>query len=262
MSSTSNDLIARFAPMIAAHRAGTFLQGDMLRALTLQTENKLSVVWAPFDHVPGTARLVVVGITPGAVQAENALTAFRSALLAGHSPVEASRRAKLAGSFSGPMRNNLVAMLDHVGAHRVFGVATCAEVFDPNRELAHFTSALRHPVFVNGHNYNGTPDMLRTPTLRSVVERYLAEEVALLPNALWLPLGPKALAPLRHLVSRGVLDASRVIDGLPHSSGANGERIKYFLGRKPRAALSLKTPPEPIDAGREAVRAQLARLAA
>lgn len=256
------DLVTRFAPVVAAHRGDTFLQGDTLSALTLHAEGSLSVVWAPFDHVAATARLVVVGITPGAVQAENALVAFRAALRAGLSPAEASRRAKFTGSFSGPMRDNLVAMLDHVGAHRALGVASCAEVFDPVRELAHFTSALRHPVFVAGQNYNGTPDMLRTAVLRRLVETHLASEARTLPDALWLPLGPKAATAVRHLVRLGALDGSRVLEGLPHPSGANGERIAYFLGRKSAAALSAKTRPTPIDAAREALHAQLARLAA
>lgn len=261
-ASTQADLVSRFAPIVAAHRTGIFLQGDARSALTLHAEGSLSVVWAPFDHVPAKARLVVVGITPGAAQAENALAAFRTALQAGLPHVEASRRAKLTGSFSGPMRSNLVAMLDHVGAQRALGVTSCAEVFEPTRELAHFTSALRYPVFVGSENYNGTPDMLRTSALRSMVETHLASEARLLPDAIWLPLGPKPLTAMQHLARLGVIDRGRILEGLPHPSGANGERIAYFLGRKPLAELSVKTAPAPIDAAREALRAQLARLAA
>lgn len=259
-ASASPDFISRFTPIVAAHR-GAFLKGDMRSALTLHAENGISVIWAPFDHIPEAARIVVVGITPGAAQAENALAAFRSALRAGLPPSEASRLAKLTGSFSGPMRDNLVAMLDHVGAHHVLGMASCAEVFDPASELAHFTSALRHPVFVGGENYNGNPNMLRTPALRRMVEAHLAAEARALPNAIWLPLGPKALAAVRHLVGLEALDRDQVLEGLPHPSGANGERIAYFLGRKAEAMLSAKTRPAPIDAAREALRAQLARLA-
>jgi hypothetical protein len=258
----TTDFVSRFAPIVAAHRGGAFLRGETRAALALHAEGDLLVAWSPFDHVPAAARLVVVGITPGAVQAENALAAFCTALKSGSPPAEASRRAKLTGSFSGPMRDNLVAMLDHVGAHRALGVASCSEVFDPARELAHFTSALRHPVFVAGANYNGTPDMLRTPVLRRMVETLLAAEARALPGAVWLPLGPKALAAVRHLVRRGDLDGARVLEGLPHPSGANGERIAYFLGRKPREALSAKTRPDPIDAARAALRLQLAKLVA
>ena len=257
-----SDFASRFAPVIAAHRTGAFLAGDMLAALTLHVAGPLSIAWAPFDYVPVTARLVVVGITPGRQQAENALSAFRDALAAGATPEEASRRAKFTGAFSGPMRDNLIAMLDHVGAQRALGVASCATLFDPNRNLLHLTSALRHPVFVAGENYNGAPDMLRTSVLRTMVETHLVAEARALPTALWLPLGSKPSAALRHLVSLGVLDADRVLGGLPHPSGANGERIAYFLGRKLRAALSPKTLPEPLDRACDALRARLSQLVA
>ncbi|MBX6370199.1 MAG: hypothetical protein IRZ04_19675 [Rhodospirillales bacterium] len=256
------DLVDRFAPVIAAHRGGPFLQGEMLDALTLHREGNLTIAWAPFDHVPANARLVIVGITPGRQQAENALSAFQKALAQGASSAEASRRAKLTGAFSGPMRENLVAMMDRIGVPRVLRLRSAAEMFDVRRELIHLTSALRYPVFVAGENYNGAPDMLRTPLLRRMVEVQLAEEARALPGALWLPLGPKPTAALVHLAELGVIDRDRILDGLPHPSGANAERIAYFLGRKPRTALSAKTRPAPIDEARERLTARLARLGA
>lgn len=256
------ELVDRFAPLIAAHRGGPFLQGQMLDALTLHREGNLTVAWAPFDHAPPNAHLVIVGITPGRQQAENALSAFQKAIAQGASSAEASRSAKLTGAFSGPMRENLVAMGDYIGLPRLLGVRSVADVFEPRRELVHLTSALRHPVFLDGQNYTGTPDMLRTPSLRRVVETHLAEEVRMLPRALWLPLGPKPTAALAHLAGLGILDPDRILDGLPHPSGANAERVAYFLGRKARAALSAKTRPEPIDEARERLTARIARLGA
>lgn len=256
------DFASHFAPTVTAHLGGAFLDGSTLPSLTLHAKDKLRVAWAPFDHVPATARLVVVGITPGRQQAENALRAFHEVLAEGATPAEASRRAKFTGAFSGPIRTNLIDELDHIGAQRVLGVASCALLFDPARELVHLTSALRHPVFVEGANYNGSPDMLRTPFLLKMVETLLAAEARALPKALWLPLGPKPTAALRRLVSLGVLDADRVLEGLPHPSGANSERIHYFLGRKLRTALSPKTVPDPIDRAREALCARLSHLAA
>lgn len=74
--------------------------------------------------------------------------------------------------------------------------------------------------------------------------------------------GPKPAATLAHLAGLGILDPTRILDGLPHPSGANAERISYFLGRKPRAALSSNTRPEPIDEARERLIARIALLAA
>jgi hypothetical protein len=253
-------LATRFAPVIAAHAGGAFLTGPMREALRLHHEGDLEVVWAPFDHIVPNAKLVIVGITPGAQQAENANTAFHTALAGGHSPVEAARRAKLTGAFSGPMRSNLVAMLDHVGAQKFFGIRSCADLFDPDQNLVHLTSALRHPVFVGSQNYNGTPDMLRTPVLKTMVETHLAAEARALPEALWLPLGDKPAAALRYLATLGLLELGRILDGMPHPSGANAERVAFFMGRKPAEALSEKTRPGPIVEARERLRTQLARL--
>jgi hypothetical protein len=217
------DLASHFAPITTAHRGGVFLAGETLAALTLHAQGALSVAWAPFDHVAPEARLVVVGITPGRQQAENALRAFREALMGGATPAEALRRAKATGAFSVPMRDSLIAMLDHVAAQRALGVTSCAALFDPGQGLVHLTSALRHPVFIEDGNYNGTPDMLRTPALRRMVETHLAEEARALPRALWLPLGLKPAAALQHLATLGILDRGRILEGLPHPSGANGE---------------------------------------
>ena len=34
------------------------------------------------------------------------------------------------------------------------------------------------------------------------------------------------------LVYQGLMPAAQMLSGLPHPSGANSERIQYFLGRK------------------------------
>jgi hypothetical protein len=249
--------LARFASLAQTSAGSDLLAGDKL---TLAREGRLSVQWIPSEYVPSSARLVLVGITPGREQARNFLRAFGQALRDGQSLDAASRHAKLVGSFSGPMRNNIVRMLDHLGAQKILGVSTCAALFDPAHEYVHFTSALRYPVFLDGTNYNGTPDMLRTPLLRGMVETYLGAEARALPDALWLPLGPKPAAALRHLVSLGALSADRVLEGMPHPSGANAERIMFFLGRKPRAELSAKTRPGPIELARDTLFAQIGRM--
>lgn len=44
----------------------------------------------------------------------------------------------------------------------------------------------------------------------------------------------------------GAVDPARVLAGLPHPSGANAERIAFFLGRKPRERLSGKVDADTI----------------
>jgi hypothetical protein len=81
-----------------------------------------------------------------------------------------------------------------------------------------------------------------------------------LPDAVWVPLGPKATEGVDWLVRNGVLNAARVLNGLPHPSGANAERIAYFLGRKARDALSFKTDATALNYARERLIGQIAAL--
>ena len=155
----SGGLFARFA--------GALADGGVLATdprLLIGAEGRISVHYAPFDHVNGRARIAIVGITPGAQQAANAIRRCRERLLAGDPPEAALKAAKEFASFSGPMRSNLVAMLDALGVAPWLGIGTCAELWAGAAELAHFTSALRHPAFVEGKNYSGS---LRSVRARS-----------------------------------------------------------------------------------------------
>jgi hypothetical protein len=187
---------------------------------------------------------------------------YKAARAAGRDEATALRLAKYAASFSGPMRQTLVDMLDLVGVATAFGITSSHKLFDPTLQgLVHHTSALQNPVFVNGENYNGNPHMVGTPVLRAMIETLLAAEVQSLPDAWWLPLGPKPLLALNHLAALGILDPTRILPALPHPSGANRERTDYFLGHKARGALSIKTPPDPIDQAKERLRESIAKLA-
>jgi hypothetical protein len=151
-------------------------------------------------------------------------------------------------------------MLDHVGLNRWLGVTSTAEVWNARTDLVHFTSALRYPVYLRGKNYSGSPSMTAIPILRELLRRGLGEEAETLPHAVWVPLGPKATEGMIWLAQQGLLPPERVLIGLPHPSGANAERIAYFLGRKKRALLSTKTSPENLDAAHARLSAQIAAL--
>lgn len=236
--------IARqYTPHIDAKTAESFADQPQFR---LATDGDLSVCYAPFDHIETRARLVVVGITPGMTQAKNAYAAIHAALTHGTSLEAALADAKVHASFSGPMRANLVAMLDAVGIARHLSVDSTAELFRPGSRDVHFTSALRYPVFIARKNYGGSPAMLRHPLLRKMIDTHLAEEARAVSDALWLPLGPRVEEALVHLAGRGTLDRRNIISGLPHPSGANAERIAVFLGRKDPARVFRQTNPGPL----------------
>lgn len=239
----SLDIARHHASFITADAAAYFTDRSEFR---LAKDGDLSVYYAPFDHIETNARLVIVGITPGMTQAKNAFMATHAALTRGASLMEALAEAKNHASFSGPMRSNLVAMLDAIGVGSQLRVDSTAELFRPGSREIHFTSALRYPVFIAGKNYGGSPSMLRRSVLREMIDSHLAEEARALPDALWLPLGPRVEEALFHLARRGVLDSKKIIAGLPHPSGANAERIAVFLGRKDPAKVSRQTNPAPL----------------
>ncbi len=97
--------LARFADTIRASsekaiRADVTLGGQLL----LDRLGDLAVSYAPLEHIQHGARVVIVGITPGAQQAANALCEARRRLLAGDDHPEVLAATKVFASFSGPMR--------------------------------------------------------------------------------------------------------------------------------------------------------------
>lgn len=252
----------RFALLVRS-LPGPTLRGDPPpHELLLERDGDLSVYYAPFDVVNPTARLAIVGITPGLQQMQNALVAFRGALDEGVAPADAARRAKQTGSFSGPLRSNLVAMLDHFRINEYLGIRSCASLFGGDNHLVHCTSALQYPVFRGGKNYNGSPKMTRHPMLRRYLIDGWGRQARLLPEVVWVPLGGKVAEAAHTLIKEGVLDAGRVLEGLEHPSGANNERINYLVGRKERAALSRQTDPDRIDRARVTLEHRVAALMA
>lgn len=228
--------------------------------LLMAKDGAVSVYYAPFEWVNPRARVVLVGITPGKTQAANALSEAKRAINDGASETEALRRAKATGAFSGAMRPNLVALLDTVGLQKWLGLASCGELFEDAAGLLQTASVLQFPVFVDGENYNGTPDPIKHPLLRDMVTQHFGKMCAQLPNAVFVPLGPVPSKVLAWLANQGVVDPCRVLDGLPHPSGANAERIKYFLGQKQRSELSAKTAPDKLDAAKVALTKAVSRL--
>lgn len=226
----------------------------------LARDGRYSSHYIPFESVNRTARVMVVGISPGFVQWKIAMAEAQRQLAAGSATGEILRAARLAGAFSGAIRPNFVALLDAIGVQRWLGIDTCATLFGRDADLVHIGAILRHPVFVDGKNYSGTPAMPRQAFLRDEVMRYFAHEAAQLPEALIIPMGTSVGEGLDWLANQGVLRHDRILHGLPHPSGANAERVAYFLGRKEAHALSGKTNGAQLDAARTALLAQMESL--
>lgn len=221
--------------------------------LLLGRDGALSVYYAPFDDVNLQAKVVLLGITPGQTQAANALAVARDALVQGHSDAHALRLAKRAAGFSGTMRHSLVEMLDEVGLQRHLGLASAGELFHGKADWLQTASCLVFPTFIDGKNYNGTPDMTRQPLLTGFLTSHLVPLIKSLSGAVIIPLGPKPNRALEWVERTHGISPARVLRGLPHPSGANAERIAYFLGRKLRGQLSNKTDPDKLDAAKRSI---------
>ncbi|MGF6274836.1 hypothetical protein ABIB38_003227 [Massilia sp. UYP11] len=254
-------LFDRYAEAIRAlDLSGIAAPADIPENFLLANDGRYRSYYVPFESVNRAARVAVVGISPGFVQWKNAMREAQRRMAAGASTDDVLVAARRAGAFSGAIRPNFVALLDAIGVQRWLGIASCATLFGPDAGVVQIGAILRHPVFVDGKNYSGTPAMPRHAFLREQTLRYFAHEAAMLPDALFIPMGASVGASLDWLAAQGVLRAERILHGLPHPSGANAERVAYFLGRKDRGALSGKTNGAQLDAARQALQAQMAGL--
>jgi hypothetical protein len=236
------DLFSRFAPLLrdmteAELAAEIERPQRLLLDDAMASRKHIEIAYFPVGHVNVDARVVIVGLTPGRQQMRNALIEARRCLLAGCNEVDTLAAVKVFASFSGPMRANLVAMLDSIGINRLLGLQSTASLWERDARLADFTSVLRFPVFVDGENFSGMPSMFSTPLLREQLMTGFAAQAATLRQAIFVPLGPTVCRAVEFTAKEVGLDDKRVLAGLPHPSGANGERIAFFLGRKPRGIV-------------------------
>jgi len=134
--------------------------------LLLRQDGRLSIYFVPFDLVRPTAKVMVLGLTPGRHQMWAAVRAASAALRVGASVNDAVDRAMSTAGFAGSMRTNLIGMLDGIGLHTALGLDSAGRLFTERTDLASNTSALSHAVFVNGRNYSGSPPIERTLILK------------------------------------------------------------------------------------------------
>lgn len=256
------DLFERFSPVIQS-LTNSELNGtasSLNAKLRLAIDGDIEVCYVPFEYVNPKARVVIVGITPGRTQMLNAIKEARRQLDQGADSLTALIAAKRTGAFSGTMRPNLVGLLDCVGVNHWLGIQTCDDLFGKAADLVQSTSALQNPVFIKGENYNGTPNMTRHPLLRKQLVTYFGADANKMADALFVPLGDKVTEALHFLADQGLMKKDHILDGLPHPSGANAERIAYFLGRKNRSALSAKTNADKLDQARDSMTKRILAL--
>jgi hypothetical protein len=227
--------------------------------LLIEREGEFATFYAPFEHTNRRAKLAIVGLTPGLYQSTVAIELLKCELDKGVAWNDAVEVAKNAASFSGAMRTKLVSMLDAVGLNLLLGLPTCGLLFSTHPHLVQFTSLLRFPVFFRGRNYDGSPPPSSSAFLTRQVDAWFRTEFDTCPDAVFLPLGSSVRSLMSRLAS-DTIPAERLLHGIPHPSGANAERIAYFLGKKRREQLSNKTDAQSLDVARTTTTSQVALM--
>ncbi|GGD49881.1 hypothetical protein [Paenibacillus nasutitermitis] len=210
----------------------SYERDDLLTdGLLMDREGGLSMYYAPHNEVvQPSARVVIVGITPGWQQMELAYRTFKQAIQQGLPEEDAFRHAKSSARFAGAMRRNLLQMLGDLGLHAELGLPDIDSLFDDNCRLLHTTSALRYPVFSAGKNYTGhQPPLMASAFLRTYALQLLNRDIGQQTlRPLFIPLGRTVEEVFRAIVQAGTLEASQCLWGFPHPSGANGHRHTQF----------------------------------
>ena len=213
-------------------------ENDVLNSrFLLGSEDRLEVYYAPLHGITASARVVIVGLTPGKSQMLKAFQAARTLLSEGWRPPRIFDEIRRRMAFAGPMRTNLITMLDKIGVAERLDLPTTAALFDDASGYLHSTSALRYPVLKNGQNYSGSPNIDNSRFLSDISRANLLPELQQHPNALIVPLGRAVERALAHL---GLDSSRRTLWGFPHPSGGNGHRVAQFKSeyRQLRRAVS------------------------
>ena len=227
---------ARFRRVIANYQASDFREDAASKPDLLipeASDTKVRTYYAPFDYRNSDAKIVLVGITPGREQMNNALRAACTALHAGMPDADALASAKHAASFSGGMRETLVKLLDRYSFQHRLGLKSARSLWATDNRLAHFTSSLRNPVFrlegtIEKNYTGGNPPLSAYHGFKDTL-RQLRDELQAIENALIIPLGDKVAQAVQVLVDEKALPLTRVLNTngrvaeFPHPSGANGE---------------------------------------
>lgn len=200
------------------------------------SDDRFTLVYAPFSYVTRTARLAIVGQTPGPDQLALAYPVVRSKLAMGWSEDDILRVALDGAAFGGDMRDPLLKMLRHFGIGDLIGVADVADLWKPSHaHLLHATSVVPHAAFrkKSGKRFSDSDFqvILKSPAMQRCFETCFLPQLAELPSdCLFIGLGPLVHKALKWCVEHRHIKAGQLLGGLPHPSRASGNQVSFFLG--------------------------------
>jgi hypothetical protein len=211
----------------------------------LAQEGRYRVYYAALGALPNpSAKVVLVGLTPGLSQVQKAADLFLSTSTVVREDFAAySTLLRKHVSFAGTMRANLCTMLDELDLPRYLGIERTDALFATECQALAATSALVYPVFTGEARSNfggGSAPLGNTTLFRHMLEELLAPRLDAVPQALVIPLGKAASTGLDYLVEARRLSDDSVLRGFPHPSGGNGHRVAFFRREKDRLQRTLR----------------------
>ncbi|MGL4107928.1 hypothetical protein [Clostridium sp. LP20] len=185
------------------------------------------------EYINPKARVLIVGITPGFQQMSDSIAEARKSIEENIEIEEIKYLCKVAGRFSGPLRKNIISMLDEIKLNEALGVRSTSELFDNSDNLLHTISLIPYPVFVKGKNYTGhSPKLIKSDILMKYVYENFVDEVKRFEEIMIIPLGKAVEEVLEILIKDGVIREEQVLRGFPHPSGANVNRLTQLESNK------------------------------
>ncbi len=259
------NLFERFAPALARLGVGD----EMSPSLQIASDGRYSLQYTPFEYVNTSARLVIVGITPGPNQLVESYAEARKQLQYNLPVDQMLHEIKKVGAFGGAtMRPNLVRMLHHFHVAELLGIAQEADLWGRSAQLFDATSVIPHAVFKGDKKFSGSfAEVLKSNLLRECFEDcFVASIREMTSESFYLGLGPTAEDALTWCVLHGYLRDTQLLGAIPHPSTESGSQVDYFVGKMTLADLKPKDPVRNrvqwLDAAARRLSERVLRLAA
>ena len=184
----------------------------LIPELLVEKYGDIEIYYAPHnEYLNPKAKIFIVGITPGFEQMSTAIAEARIRIEEGLSLDEIKYHCKVAGRFSGSLRQNLLALLNRLNLNDYLGLKDANELFNEHDDLLHTVSLIPYPVFVKGKNYTGhTPKLLKTPILLRYITDHFVDELSKLDDVLIIPLGKGVEEVLLYLSNKNLINEHQI----------------------------------------------------
>ena len=146
---------------------------------TAKKQGNIEIYYATHnEYINPKAKVLIVGITPGFIQMNIAISTARKELETSDNIEDIQYKCKVAGRFSGPLRKNIISMLNDIKLNEFLNINDCSELFGDKDYLMHTVSLVPYPVFVKQQNYTGhTPKLLKSDFLMKYIYDNFIDEI-------------------------------------------------------------------------------------